>query len=61
MLGPRLLSQHNLWFYASLVREARRAIREQRYAAWAARTLADMRDGDEVVTGRPDTPPQVAR
>jgi len=35
MLGPRLLSEHNLWFYGELMREARNAIREQRYASFA--------------------------
>lgn len=52
MLGPRALSQHNLWFYGDLTRGARAAIEEGRYAAWSAGVATRMRDGDEV--GRPD-------
>lgn len=52
MLGPRLLTQHNLWFYGALMRSARAAIEEGRYARWAADTTARMREGDEV--GPPD-------
>lgn len=52
MLGPRLLTQHNLWFYGALVRAARAAIEEGRYAHFAAEAVARMRDGDEV--GPPD-------
>lgn len=52
MLGPRLLTQHNLWFYGALMRAARAAIEQGRYAAFAAETAARMRDGDEV--GPPD-------
>ncbi len=52
MLGPRLLTQHNLWFYGALVRAARAAIEEGRYARWAAEAVARMREGDEV--GPPD-------
>jgi queuine tRNA-ribosyltransferase len=50
MLGPRLLTEHNLWFYGELTREARRAIREQRYASFAREAAQRMRDGDEVKT-----------
>jgi queuine tRNA-ribosyltransferase len=50
MLGPRLISQHNLWFYGALVREARVAIQEARYASWAATTMQTMREGDEIAT-----------
>jgi queuine tRNA-ribosyltransferase len=53
MLAPRLLTQHNLWFYAELTRAAREAIAAQRYAAFAREALATMRDGDEV--GRTQT------
>ncbi|MCC6875754.1 MAG: tRNA guanosine(34) transglycosylase Tgt [Sandaracinaceae bacterium] len=52
MLGPRLLTHHNLWFYGALTREARAAIGAGRYAAWARETAERMREGDEV--GRPD-------
>ena len=34
MLGPRLLSLHNLTFMARLVRAMRAAILEDRFAAW---------------------------
>ncbi|MEZ4339627.1 MAG: tRNA guanosine(34) transglycosylase Tgt [Sandaracinaceae bacterium] len=52
MLGPRLVTQHNLWFYGALTRAARRAIEERRYSAWAEATLAGMRERDEI--GPPD-------
>lgn len=52
MLAPRLLTQHNLWFYGALMRAARAAIEEGRYARWAAEAAARMREGDEV--GPPD-------
>lgn len=52
MLGPRLVTHHNLWFYGALTRGARTAIEQGRYAAWAAAAEARMRDGDEV--GPPD-------
>ena len=48
MLGPRLLTQHNLHFYGALMAEAREAIAAGNYAAWASRTLGAMREGDEV-------------
>jgi queuine tRNA-ribosyltransferase len=35
----RLLSLHNLWFYADLVRSARHAIERGEYAAWSERML----------------------
>ena len=50
MLGPRLLTQHNLWFYGELTRRARIAIREARYAAFAGEAAARMRERDEVKT-----------
>jgi queuine tRNA-ribosyltransferase len=52
MLGPRLLTHHNIWFYGALMREARAAIEDRRYDKWAASTIENMREGDEV--GRPD-------
>jgi queuine tRNA-ribosyltransferase len=51
MLGPRLLSQHNLWFYGELTRRARVAIAEGRYAEFARTTAQRMRDGDEIGRG----------
>jgi queuine tRNA-ribosyltransferase len=39
-LGPRLLSVHNVHHYLALMRDARRAIEEGRYAAFAKETLA---------------------
>jgi queuine tRNA-ribosyltransferase len=40
MLGPTLLSLHNVAFYSRLLAEARRAIAEGRYAAFCALSLA---------------------
>jgi queuine tRNA-ribosyltransferase len=48
MLGPRLLSEHNLWFYGQLTRASRVAIRAGRYAQFARETAACMREGDEI-------------
>jgi queuine tRNA-ribosyltransferase len=48
MLGARLLTQHNLHFYAALMRAARVAIAEKRYASFAAAALERMRELDEV-------------
>lgn len=46
MLVLRLLSVHNLWLYGELMRDARAAIREQRYASfkrdWLARYAAGL-------------------
>jgi queuine tRNA-ribosyltransferase len=50
MLGPRLISQHNLHFYQSLMRGARQAIADQRYADYARETEAAYLEGDEVDT-----------
>jgi queuine tRNA-ribosyltransferase len=41
-LGPRLLSIHNLWHYQALMREARAAIQNKHYAAWAEDKLASI-------------------
>ncbi len=60
MLGPRLLSEHNLWFYGALTRRAREAIRAGNYSAFAATTRARMREGDEIGKGKP-TPPKKPR
>jgi queuine tRNA-ribosyltransferase len=48
MLGARLITQHNLSFYAALMRAARRAILERRYLAFAQQTEARMLELDEV-------------
>jgi len=37
MLGPRLLSHHNVAFLIDLVSEARAAVEERRFEAWATR------------------------
>jgi queuine tRNA-ribosyltransferase len=48
ILVLRLLSLHNLHWYGELVREARAAIEEGRYALWSQGVLSDMqRDGSE--------------
>ncbi|MEM9691940.1 MAG: tRNA guanosine(34) transglycosylase Tgt [Myxococcota bacterium] len=39
ILGVRLLTHHNLFFYADLMRRAREAILEKRYDAFARQTL----------------------
>ena len=48
MLGPRLVTEHNLHFYGALVARAREAIRAGSYAAYARETTERMRAGDEV-------------
>lgn len=48
MLGPRLLTLHNLHFYASLMKRARQAIGEADYRRWAQEAVRRMREGDEV-------------
>jgi queuine tRNA-ribosyltransferase len=39
MLGPRLATYHNLFFVGRLLREARQALDDGRYAAWMADAL----------------------
>jgi len=51
LLGPRLLTQHNLHFYQALTRAARTAIREGRYTAFARAAEQRMLERDEVKTG----------
>lgn len=56
MLGPMLVSQHNLTFYQRLLAEARSAIEAGRYAAFAAARrvawgLAESEDADAGSTG----------
>ena len=53
MLGPRLLTLHNLSFYGDLLRGAREHIVAGDYAAWASATRERMLAGDEV--GRADS------
>lgn len=48
MLGPRLLSLHNLHFYGVLMRKAREMIRVGQLDAWVEATLTQMQDLDEV-------------
>ncbi|HET8933893.1 MAG TPA: tRNA guanosine(34) transglycosylase Tgt [Polyangiales bacterium] len=52
LLGPRLLTQHNLHFYQELTRAARVAIRDGRYAAWARDAEARMIEMDEIKTAK---------
>ncbi len=52
MLGPRLLSLHNLHFYGALMRKAREMIRLGSFEPWVEETIARMREQDEV--GGPD-------
>ncbi len=52
MLGPRLLSLHNLHFYGALMRKAREMIRVGQLGPWVEATLAQIREEDEV--GVPD-------
>lgn len=48
LLALRLLSQHNLWFYAGLVAEARRAVLNDTYARWASTRLAELAGSEAV-------------
>jgi queuine tRNA-ribosyltransferase len=48
MLGPRLLTQHNMHFYQALTRGARVAIRAGRYSAFAREAEQRMIEMDEV-------------
>ncbi|MEM7448546.1 MAG: tRNA guanosine(34) transglycosylase Tgt [Myxococcota bacterium] len=50
MLGARLLSHHNLWFYGALMQRAREAIEQGTFADWSKATLERMRAGDEINT-----------
>ncbi|MFW6124803.1 MAG: tRNA guanosine(34) transglycosylase Tgt [Pirellulales bacterium] len=47
MLGPILLSWHNVAYYQSLVRDARDAIGRKQFSAWKAATLAALGPGDD--------------
>lgn len=48
MLGPRLVTEHNLHFYAALMARARIAIEADDYARWSRAAMARMREEDEV-------------
>jgi queuine tRNA-ribosyltransferase len=48
MLGPRLVTEHNLHFYAALMARARLAIEADEYGVWSRSAMQRMRDGDEV-------------
>jgi queuine tRNA-ribosyltransferase len=47
ILGARLNTLHNLFYYQELMREARDAIKEQRFAAFAQETVARRQTGIE--------------
>jgi queuine tRNA-ribosyltransferase len=48
MLGPRLLSLHNLHFYGALMRKAREMIRLGALGSWVEATLRQMQELDEI-------------
>lgn len=48
MLGPRLLSLHNLHFYGALMRKAREMIRNGGLEPWIDATIAQMEELDEI-------------
>mgnify|MGYP001822414142 FL=1 len=48
MLGPRLLTLHNLHFYGALMREAREMIRLGKLESWVDATIEQMLGEDEV-------------
>ena len=52
MLGPRLVTLHNLHFYGALMREARARIEAGDYHRWSAEVVAEMAAGDEVGASR---------
>jgi queuine tRNA-ribosyltransferase len=47
ILGPRLMTIHNLFFYQSVMRAMREAIEAGRFAAWAAEFLGRRKDRPE--------------
>ena len=53
MLGPRLLSLHNLHFYGALMSKAREMIRVGELGPWVEATLAQLQELDEI--GGPET------
>ena len=46
MLGPILLTWHNIQYYQDLMRDLRRAIEEKRIVAFAAEFEAQCAEGD---------------
>ena len=52
VLAARVLTQHNLHFFASLMERLRAAIRDGTGRSWGVRVLETMRTSDEV--GPPD-------
>ena len=47
MLGMRLCTEHNLYFYNHLTQEIRSAIEEDRWDAWKRKALDDLREEEE--------------
>lgn len=47
MLGMRLCTEHNLYFYNHLTREIRSAIEEDRWDSWKRKALDDLREEEE--------------
>lgn len=48
MLGPKLVTEHNLHFYLALTRNARAHIRAGDYAKWSSAVATQMREQDEI-------------
>jgi queuine/archaeosine tRNA-ribosyltransferase len=48
MLGPRLVSLHNLHFYGALMGKAREMIRVGELRRWVEATLEQMQELDEI-------------
>ncbi len=46
MLAPRAVSEHNIWMLMELGKQAREAIRQQRFAAWRDAALASLSSQD---------------
>lgn len=53
MLGPRLLSLHNLHFYGALMGKAREMIRVGELGPWVEATLTQIHEGDEIGVSDP--------
>jgi queuine tRNA-ribosyltransferase len=53
MLGPRLLSLHNLHFYGALMGKAREMIRVGELRSWVDATLTQIHEGDEIGVSDP--------
>lgn len=53
MLGPRLLSLHNLHFYGALMGKAREMIRVGELGPWVDATLTQIHEGDEIGVSDP--------